>query len=129
MVLSGTPMENSLKELWSLLNFVERGLLGELKTFEKDYCQQIIKGGYITADEAEKETAKKLIGELRYRIRGHILRRTRRQLGDDCKLPQRNELIVPCRMTQAQLTVYEAYLDDVLKHIDVHKLYGVNSGS
>lgn len=99
VVLSGTPMENSLKELWALLNFVERGLLGELKSFEKDFCSQIVKGGYLGADEFEKETAKRLINELRQRIKNHILRRTRRQLNDDCKLPERNELIVPCRMT------------------------------
>ena len=87
LVLSGTPMENSLKELWSLLNFVQRGLLGELKSFEKDFCSQILKGGYIGADEAERATAKRLINELRSRIKNHILRRTRRQLNDDCRLP------------------------------------------
>lgn len=43
---------------------------------------------------------------------GHILRRTKKQLQNQCKLPARNEFIVPCIMTQAQINIYEAYLQD-----------------
>ena len=36
LILSGTPIENSLSELWCLFNFVQPGLLGEKEYFEKE---------------------------------------------------------------------------------------------
>ena len=51
-------MENGLKELWCLFNFVQPGLLGDLSYFESEFCKVIIKGGYTHADEMEKETSK-----------------------------------------------------------------------
>ncbi len=50
-------MENSLQELWSLVNFVEPGLLGSLEYFEKEFCQAIVRGGFTDADKVEQETA------------------------------------------------------------------------
>ena len=57
LILSGTPMENSLQELWSLVNFVEPGLLGTLEFFEKEFCHAIVRGGFTDADKVEQETA------------------------------------------------------------------------
>ena len=51
----------------------------------------------------------------------HILRRTKKQLKDECKLPARNEYIVPCMMTQAQINIYEAYLKDADQTLRINK--------
>ena len=114
-------MENSLQELWSLFNFVQPGLLGDLDYFEKEYCKAILRGGYTDADAVDREMAQHMIKELRKRMMHHILRRTKKQLLKQCKLPERNEYIVPCTMTQAQLNVYESYLTDALKYIGTSK--------
>lgn len=110
LILSGTPMQNSLSELWSLFDFVQPGLLGEQDYFENTFCKAIMKGGYTNASKIEQQTAKECIDELRDLIQRHILRRTKKQLKFDCNLPERNEFIVFCNLTQAQLNLYEKYL-------------------
>ena len=51
VILSGTPMQNNLSELWSLFSFVQPGLLGELDYFQNTFCKTIIKGGYTNASD------------------------------------------------------------------------------
>lgn len=58
LVLTGTPMQNNLTELWSLFSYVEPGLLGDLDFFTKNFCQVIIKGGYQGASFFEQEASK-----------------------------------------------------------------------
>lgn len=53
LILSGTPMENNLQELWALFNFVQPGLLGDLDYFEREFCKAIIRGGYTDADPVD----------------------------------------------------------------------------
>lgn len=110
LILSGTPMQNNLQELWSLFHFVQPGLLGELSYFEHQFCKTIIKGGYSNATDVEKETSRQCLNELRDIIQSHILRRTKKQLKIECKLPDRNEYIVFCNLTLPQLKMYEKYL-------------------
>jgi SNF2 family DNA or RNA helicase len=71
-------MENSLLELWSLFNFVQPGLLGDINYFEREFCKAIIKGGYTDANPVEHEAAKHMIAELRKRMRLHFMRRTKK---------------------------------------------------
>jgi DNA excision repair protein ERCC-6 len=110
LILSGTPMQNNLQELWSLFHFVQPGLLGELDYFENQFCKTIIKGGYTNATDVEKETSRQCLNELRDIIQGHILRRTKKQLQVECNLPDRNEYIVFCNLTLTQHKMYEKYL-------------------
>jgi DNA excision repair protein ERCC-6 len=110
VILSGTPMQNNLSELWSLFNFIQPGLIGQLDFFENTFCKTIIKGGYTKATDVEIETAKRCLDELREMIQSHILRRTKKQLRKACGLPDRNEYIVFCNLTKAQLSLYEKYL-------------------
>ena len=71
-------MENGLKELWCLFNFIQPGLLGELGYFENEYCKVIMKGGYTTSDNVEKEMAKHMVHKLREMLKLHIVRRTKK---------------------------------------------------
>jgi DNA excision repair protein ERCC-6 len=61
LILSGTPMQNSLQELWSLFSFIQPGLLGELDFFEKKFCEVILKGGYSNATRMEQELSKQCV--------------------------------------------------------------------
>ena len=51
LVLSGTPLQNNLQELWSLFSFVQPGLLGDLPFFEKKFVATIMAGGFSKATE------------------------------------------------------------------------------
>lgn len=94
LVLTGTPIENSLTDLWSQLNFLNPGLLGSLQFFKKEYIQAIEKAN----DEEKQKQLYKLISPF-------ILRRTKEQVAKD--LPPLTEHIRYCQMTDAQAKIYE----------------------
>jgi SNF2 family DNA or RNA helicase len=94
LVLTGTPVENSLTDLWSQLSFVNPGLLGDLTFFRSEFAKPI-----------EKEGDDKQEGKLRKIIRPFILRRTKEMVASD--LPPVTEQTVFCDMTEEQLKLYE----------------------
>ncbi|MFA9391044.1 MAG: DEAD/DEAH box helicase [Prolixibacteraceae bacterium] len=94
LVLTGTPIENSLTDLWSQLNFLNPGLLGTLPFFKKEYIQNIEK-----AKDEEKQK------HLYHLISPFILRRTKDQVAKD--LPPLTEQIRYCKMTDEQAKLYE----------------------
>lgn len=82
---TGTPVENSLADLWSLFDFIQPGFLGALNQFSSEYRRPIEAG---TDEERER------LGELRTLIEPQTLRRTKAQVAHD--LPRK--IIVPeCR--------------------------------
>jgi SNF2 family DNA or RNA helicase len=94
LVLTGTPIENSLSDLWSQLNFLNKGLLGAQKTFRDDFLYPIEKNG----DEEKQNLLFKIIDPF-------ILRRTKEQVAKD--LPPKTELVQFCDMTESQSAIYE----------------------
>jgi SNF2 family DNA or RNA helicase len=94
LVLTGTPVENSLTDLWTQLNFVNPGLLGDLAFFRREFAKPIEKSG-----DDEKEV------KLRKIIKPFILRRTKEKVATD--LPPVSEQTVFCDMTEEQYKVYD----------------------
>lgn len=94
LVLTGTPVENSIRDLWSQISFVNPGLLGGLKFFEDTY---------VTPIERDHDEAK--LAELKTLIKPFILRRTKQQVAKE--LPEKTEQVLYCDMTPEQETVYE----------------------
>ncbi|MEJ2595846.1 MAG: DEAD/DEAH box helicase [bacterium] len=94
MVLTGTPIENSLTDLWSQINFVNPGLLGTLGSFKKSFVQPIEK----KQDEEREAKLKELINPF-------ILRRTKQEVARE--LPLLFEQVRYCNMTEDQRRVYE----------------------
>lgn len=94
LVLTGTPIENSLSDLWSQFNFINPGLLGSMEFFKKNYIQPIEKQN----DETSQHKLKLLISPF-------ILRRTKEQVASD--LPPLTEQIRYCTMTENQARIYE----------------------
>jgi SNF2 family DNA or RNA helicase len=113
LVLTGTPVENSLTDLWTQLNFVNPGLLGDLSFFRREFAKPIERLG-----DDEKEV------KLRKIIQPFILRRTKEMVAND--LPPVTEQTVFCEMTEEQLKLYDeeksSVRNSILKNIETNGL-------
>jgi len=74
---TGTPVENSLADLWCLFDFIQPGLLGALDEFGRTYRKPI------EAKEAGDEKAAEIIGHLRTKVSPQILRRMKHDIADE----------------------------------------------
>jgi superfamily II DNA or RNA helicase len=94
IALTGTPIENTIRDLWSQMNFLNKGLLGSLKSFEEKFAKPIEKLG-------DNKKAK----ELQSIIKPFLLRRTKDEVAKD--LPPITEKVIYCEMTEEQSEYYE----------------------
>ena len=97
MALSGTPVENNLNELWSLMNVLNPNLLGSLQGFQRTFVHPI-------ARQMEDERA----ALLRNLISPYFLKRTKEEVLTD--LPDRQDEVVICPMTENQMSEYASEL-------------------
>lgn len=97
--LTGTPIENSLTELWSIFDFIMPGYMLNHNAFSKKYEAPIVKDG---SHEA--------LQELNNHVKPFILRRTKLEVAKD--LPAKIEHRISVEMTTEQKKVYLAYLKD-----------------
>ena len=93
--LSGTPIENSLSDLWSQMQFINPDILGTFSFFKKHFQTPI-----------QKDNDESLIDELKKLTGPYILRRTKSEVLKD--LPEKTEQYVFCEMSVKQKTQYEA---------------------
>ncbi len=94
LVMTGTPIENSLRDLWTQLNFVNPGMLGSLAFFKEHFITPIER-------YEDKEASK----ELKRIIAPFIMRRTKEEVEKD--LPDIEEQTIICEMTDEQQILYE----------------------
>ncbi|XP_077491525.1 DNA excision repair protein ERCC-6-like isoform X2 [Amblyomma americanum] len=111
LILSGSPIQNSLRELWSLLDFVFPGKLGTLPVFMQEFAVPITQGGYANASEVQVQTAYRCASALRDIIRPYLLRRMKEDVRSHLQLPAKSEQVLFCRLTDHQREVYRQYLD------------------
>jgi SNF2 family DNA or RNA helicase len=105
--LTGTPVENRLAELWSILEFANPGLLGPLEAFRRDYAIPIERHGN---DEAASRL-RRIVGPF-------VLRRLKSDPAIIDDLPPKNEMTVVCTLTREQVTLYRAVVDEELARIE-----------
>jgi SNF2 family DNA or RNA helicase len=94
LALTGTPIENSLSDLWAQMNFLNKGMLGNLAFFRRYFITPIEK--HSSNDQQEK---------LQVLIRPFVLRRTKEEVAKD--LPPLMEQTVVCEMDENQHRTYE----------------------
>ncbi|XP_067876778.1 DNA excision repair protein ERCC-6 [Heterodontus francisci] len=111
IILSGSPMQNNLKELWSLFDFVFPGKLGILQVFMEQFSVPITMGGYQNASPVQVQTAYKCACVLRDTINPYLLRRIKADVKMNLALPDKNEQVLFCRLTEEQREVYQNFLD------------------
>jgi superfamily II DNA or RNA helicase len=107
LALTGTPVENSLRDLWSIFAFVEPGLLGSEASFRRRFENPIAEGDETAAHQ------------LRSRLEPFVLRRTKEDVARE--LPERTEQIIECDLSPLQRRLYrgiaEAARRDVIANI------------
>ena len=107
VVLTGTPVENRLTELWSILDFLNPGYLGSGGEFRRRFAVPIER--YHDEDRAHR---------LRQLIRPFVLRRLKSDPSVEVDLPEKMEMKVYCNLTKEQAALYEAVVGNMMKQID-----------
>ncbi|HEX6341447.1 DEAD/DEAH box helicase [Umezawaea sp.] len=112
VVLTGTPVENRLAELWSLMDFANPGVLGTLNTFRARFAVPIER----YRDEDAAVRLRKITGPF-------VLRRLKTDPRIITDLPDKLEMKQLCTLTTEQATLYRAVVNDMLERIeDAHGL-------
>ncbi|PVH36098.1 hypothetical protein PAHAL_7G351100 [Panicum hallii] len=125
IVISGTPIQNNLKEMWALFNFCCPDVLGDKQQFKTRYEMAILRGNDKNATTREKHVGSNVAKELRERIRPYFLRRMKSEVfldsgaSEEKTLAKKNELIVWLKLTACQRKLYEAFLKSELVHLAV----------
>lgn len=103
-------MQNSLKELWSLFDFILPGKLGTLDAFIEHCATPITRGGYSNASTLQEATALQVATMLKEAITPYMLRRTKSDVQRHLALPEKNEQVLFCSLTQEQVDLYKSYI-------------------
>ena len=111
LILSGSPLQNNLKELWSLFDFIYPGKLGTLPVFMQQFSIPITMGGYSNANRSVVATAHKCATVLRDTINPYLLRRLKSDVKSHINLPSKNEQVLFCRLTEEQRSLYKSYIE------------------
>jgi SNF2 family DNA or RNA helicase len=107
IALTGTPVENRLSELWSIMDFLNPGYLGNAKSFHEKFALPIEK--YRSRDQAER---------LRRMTQPFILRRLKTDPAIIRDLPDKVEAKVYYNLTSEQASLYGAVVEEMLDRIE-----------
>jgi hypothetical protein len=107
IALTGTPVENRLSELWSIMEFTNPGLLGPAGTFRERFAVPIERDG--SAEAAR---------ELKRMTQPFVLRRLKTDQAIISDLPDKQEIKVWCNLTAEQASLYAATVTDMLSRIE-----------
>ena len=107
IALTGTPVENRLSELWSIMEFTNPGLLGPAERFRERYAVPIERHGSPEAAQSLKRLTQPF-----------LLRRLKTDKTIISDLPDKQEMKVFCNLTPEQASLYQATVTDMLSRIE-----------
>jgi SNF2 family DNA or RNA helicase len=107
VALTGTPVENRLAELWSIMDFLNPGMLGSSELFRARYAIPVERHGLT-------EPARRL----RDVTRPYVLRRLKTDPSIISDLPDKIEIKQYCQLTTEQASLYQSVVDDMMEKIE-----------
>jgi SNF2 family DNA or RNA helicase len=107
IALTGTPVENRLTELWSIMEFTSPGLLGSAEKFRRRFAIPIERN----SDAEATDQLKRMTGPF-------ILRRLKTDKSVIADLPDKLEMKIWCNLTPEQASLYQATVDDMMARIE-----------
>jgi len=107
IALTGTPIENRLSELWSIMDFLNPSYLLNFNKFKENFSIPIER--YRNEDASEK---------LRKMISPFVMRRVKTDKSIISDLPEKMEMKMYCTLTKEQVTLYKSVVDDMMQQIE-----------
>ncbi|WP_088103602.1 DEAD/DEAH box helicase [Halalkalibacter urbisdiaboli] len=107
VALTGTPIENKLKELWSLMDVLNPTYLGSFRHFQEQFIRPI-----------ERDQDNKRLEQLQQLIHPFILRRKKSDESLQLGLPEKREHVHKVHLSVEQAALYQAVVDDVLSQLE-----------
>ncbi|KAG1896089.1 SNF2 family N-terminal domain-containing protein, partial [Suillus fuscotomentosus] len=104
LILTGTPLQNNLPELWALLNFVLPKIFNSVKSFDKWFNTPFANSGTGDKIELNEEEALLIIRRLHKVLRPFLLRRLKKDV--ESELPDKMEKVIKVRMSALQSQLY-----------------------
>ncbi|MEW5956146.1 MAG: DEAD/DEAH box helicase [Chloroflexota bacterium] len=111
LALTGTPVENRLSELWSIMQFLNPGYLGSRQDFRAAFALPI--------ERYQDEAA---VARLRQMTGPFILRRVKTDPTVIQDLPEKNEMKVYCNLSEEQATLYESVVESAMAEVEQAEL-------
>ncbi|XP_054282697.1 lymphocyte-specific helicase-like [Macrosteles quadrilineatus] len=113
ILLTGTPLQNNLKELWALLNFLLPEVFDGLTMFQALFDIEAVTSHETGSSILQKEAESHILTTLHQILTPFLLRRVKADV--ELNLPTKKEVLVYCPMTDLQLKLYKATIDKVIE--------------
>ncbi|EST06220.1 Helicase/SANT-associated, DNA binding [Kalmanozyma brasiliensis GHG001] len=105
LLLTGTPLQNNLPELWALLNFVLPRIFNSVKSFDEWFNTPFTNTGTEGGMQLNEEEALLVIKRLHKVLRPFLLRRLKKDVASE--LPDKVEKVIKCKMSALQIKLYQ----------------------
>lgn len=108
LILTGTPLQNNLPELWALLNFALPKIFNSVKSFDEWFNTPFANTGSQDKMDLSEEETLLIIRRLHKVLRPFLLRRLKKEVEKD--LPDKVEKVIKCKMSALQASLYQQVL-------------------
>lgn len=116
LILTGTPLQNNLPELWALLNFILPKIFKSVKTFEEWFSTPFSNQGLQDKVNLNEEEQLLIIKRLHKVLRPFLLRRLKSDV--ESELPDKVEKVIKCRLSSLQLKLYQQLKNTSIMYVN-----------